>query len=408
MTSTVERSELALLRDGASSDGEGRGGEGSEGKETALERALDLSDRCLEKGFRMEGTVMPMDEEGDCVTPAPDKTTHTIHPKTSTVTVADEATDNNENIANSDVVHVLPNIGNLSLDRDMTEKKCGDQKSISQMSAASSSAKAVRSNHTVPQPFALATEKRASSANRAFAAEAAIEGDNDPNADVQLADLQKKAQSNLTVTSRRPLHPDNIMYSDEEDSCSITSATAPSIRNLKVNTTLAIAPTFRCSERAEKRKEFYSKLEEKHQALEAEKLECEARTREEQEAALKQLRKSLNFKATPMPSFYHEGPPPKLELKKLPPTRAKSPKLGRRKSFGDASNLAFGDYSRHQRHSFGTCEDPPSKLQSNTKNSNTAKAKEGIKSTRDKSKHHHDEVAAQAPSQADTGVSVQP
>ncbi|EPS60881.1 hypothetical protein M569_13920, partial [Genlisea aurea] len=81
---------------------------------------------------------------------------------------------------------------------------------------------------------------------------------------------------------------------------------------------------------------FYSKLEEKHRALEKEKLEYQARIKEEEQAAIKLMRKNMSYKANPVPSFYREGPPPKVELKKLPVTRAKSPVLGRRKSCGDA------------------------------------------------------------------------
>ncbi|GMY20811.1 protein WVD2-like 2, partial [Fagus crenata] len=123
---------------------------------------------------------------------------------------------------------------------------------------------------------------------------------------------------NSPLSLRKPFLSDTKKHLDEEDSCSVASSypfTAASVRTVKSWVTFGTAASFRSAECAEKWREFYMKLEEKQQALEAEKSACEARTKEEQEVAIKQLRKNLVIKIEPVPSFYYKGPHQRLNSK---------------------------------------------------------------------------------------------
>ncbi|KAK7368215.1 hypothetical protein VNO80_10239 [Phaseolus coccineus] len=83
---------------------------------------------------------------------------------------------------------------------------------------------------------------------------------------------------------------------------------------------------FKCSERAERRKEFYMKLEEKLHAKEAEINQMQAMSQEKIETDIKKLRKSLNFKATPMPSFYRTTLPSQSHGNKVVTNNTRSKK----------------------------------------------------------------------------------
>ncbi|KAH8491128.1 hypothetical protein H0E87_023314 [Populus deltoides] len=154
---------------------------------------------------------------------------------------------------------------------DEKDEKPEAQKSSDDRNSSSPSLKAggVGNAHvrqTVPQPFALATDKRVGRNTST----------NSNNA--QSPATMKNSQQNSPSTARKPLQPDNKKHHDEEDSWSVASSTAASVRTVK-SVTVGTAPTFRSAERAAKRKEYYSKLEEKHRALEKERSQAEERTK---------------------------------------------------------------------------------------------------------------------------------
>ncbi|KAL3825670.1 hypothetical protein ACJIZ3_021699 [Penstemon smallii] len=181
----------------------------------------------------------------------------------------------------------------------------------------------------------------------------------------------------------------------DEDSRSTTSSTQQRIN--------ASAFSFRLEERAEKRKEFFSKIEEKIHAKEVEKTNLQEKSKENREAEIKQLRKSLTFKATPMPSFYKE-PPPKVELKKIPTTRAISPKLGRNKGT-DGNSLENGGSCLSPRAIKDNCKSPRTP-QANGVKGNSA-SKKSVKSSLSKSQTKESSTATKVKHEETKGQEIE-
>uniref|UniRef100_A0A1D1YRG4 Zinc finger CCCH domain-containing protein 11A n=1 Tax=Anthurium amnicola TaxID=1678845 RepID=A0A1D1YRG4_9ARAE len=150
----------------------------------------------------------------------------------------------------------------------------------------------------------------------------------DPDTKGSLPLKRTSLPSKPSILPTLVLKPGSVDATANGTTSEVPESTTPREACQKKNIVSGFA--FRLNERAEKRKEFFQKLEEKIQAKEVEETNLQAKSKESQEAEIKQLRKSLTFKATPMPSFYKEPGPPKAELKKIPTTRAVSPKLGRR------------------------------------------------------------------------------
>ncbi|KAF6174481.1 hypothetical protein GIB67_004675 [Kingdonia uniflora] len=103
----------------------------------------------------------------------------------------------------------------------------------------------------------------------------------------------------------------------------VGAKSSTSARHIKANginqTSGKAVPSFglRSDERAEKRREFLKKLEEKSNAKDVEKTRLRSKSKEEKDAEIKKLRRNLNFKATPMPDFYREKAVSKIHVNKV-------------------------------------------------------------------------------------------
>lgn len=260
-------------------------------------------------------------------------------------------------------------------------------KNVSQRPSTTGSS---RSNFTIPRPFSLATDKRASIGGHPTDGEFGGQIHKTHRLSGAFGSLPlKSSQVAKTLGSKmyvaKSIRSESIKHRaegleklvihvepkhDEEDVVSVCSTQSgskgPRAKASAFTNTTGF--NFRCDERAEKRKEFYAKLNEKLTAKEEERNQMQEKTKEDNEAEIRMLRRSLTFKASPMPSFYQEEAPPKVELKKIPTTRAKSPKFCRRNSH-EGSESGSNKF----------CKAVQSELEHNSTDSLQKPAEDGVK-----------------------------
>lgn len=194
-------------------------------------------------------------------------------------------------------------------------------------SCSTSTTKASSPKVTIARPFSLATDRRAEERPATIL----------PTCPSDFPQDAKSLRQKFFVA--KSSHSTNIQHSVSQD--------------LKVHT-IATGFTFRSDERAKKRKEFFCRLQEKNSAKEEEKTQMQARSEKEDEEALKVLRRSLTFKASPMPSFYQEGPSPEADRKKISITQAKSPKFTNRSRSVGSKSVSNGLLSQAEHsHNYG-------------------------------------------------------
>ncbi|PNT25340.1 hypothetical protein POPTR_008G180900v4 [Populus trichocarpa] len=155
-------------------------------------------------------------------------------------------------------------------------------------------------------------------------------------------DRRTKSELNKSVSGKITAGGISQMLSSD---CSKSS----SAKGSKSRPPLISSPfSFRSDERAAKRKEFFEKLGEKNNAKEdTEKKHLQARPKEKAEYDIKKPRQSAVFGGKPRDDLHQGLRSPENSTMKIPLTRPRSPKLGRKSTSNVASSKPVIQRSNH-------------------------------------------------------------